>query len=169
MTTFDVNRNRPRYANYVYGTIVDPDDSHSRVTFETAGSRHLDSTPAPPTVNWSAHGSVSPADARRYAQQILVAADEAELAPRDFEPDDAVTLDDLPEERKARIRSYDEVNGPIVVQDFIPGKDWEETARVTSIDLEDVDDCGLRRLTLEEVQAEEAEMRREIAEREGKS
>lgn len=168
--TFNVQRKRPQYSRQVQGTVADPDEPRSSVSFETAGQRWADESAEerPATVNWSAHGDVSPDEARRYAKQIVLAAEEAEMAPREFEPDDAVTFTDLAADRRARIVDYDTPGDFVSVEDFVPGE-YEETKRTSGYSLTDATEIGLRRLTREEISAEEAETRAAIAAKEAKS
>lgn len=77
------------------------------------------------TVNWSACGAVPVDEARRYAKQILMACDAAEVAPRAFEPEDTVRYPSLEKGRVALVKlvlSEDE----IIVDEFVPGA-FEET------------------------------------------
>lgn len=154
---FEIERKRwmPEDGSRVIGCVLDPKDRSNRVAFETAGDEERFGKKREPEVNWSAHGSVDPDAARRYAQQIRVAAEQSETPARDFEPGDVVTFVELAKDRRAQIVDYDPAGDYVSVEDFVPGE-YEETRSKASYSLSDVEEIGLRRFSREQLKEEDA-------------
>jgi hypothetical protein len=117
---------RKRIANSsteIMGTVTDAEDSSRHVMYEN-GHLGVDGELRGPGVNWSAHGTVSVADARRYAEQILAACEAAELPAREFEPQDEIDFPGLKDGNVALVTAVSD--DLLEVEEFVPG-DYDET------------------------------------------
>ena len=122
---------RNRYDGIVSGKIRYEGESHIPIRYESVGT--LYGEPHEAQVSWPTIGEVPVDEARKFAKAILLACDRAEVGPRELEPKDRVTYDDLPRRYIAWVESVDYGVGVAEVTEFLPGGDKTSGRGVTKL------------------------------------